>query len=75
MRKGGKREVSIREDGEEVNERHVTREWEQKKQKKKEVKDVGGRKNESTRESERERKPVGYQSNVQERVRESEGWY
>lgn len=54
MRKGGKREVSIREDGEEVNERHVTREWEQKKQKKKEVKDVGGEKM-SPRGSRRER--------------------
>lgn len=66
--------MSIREDLEEVNERWRTREWEQKKQKKKEVEDVGECENESAHGSLSEKKPVGCQSNVQERVRDFEGW-
>lgn len=47
--------MSTREDEEEVNQRQRIGEWEHKKQKREEVKDVGGCKNETMRELKRVR--------------------
>lgn len=62
-------------DEKQVNERQRTSEWEQKEQKRREVKDVGGyKKNQTVRRQKEERKPAGCQRDVQGRVEEFKGW-